>query len=109
MAETTLLVTKITFVVAEITLNLAVVTPSLLYCYYFFFIIKGCIDRLHVNIDILVNFIYLFFVRFLCGANRLYVRLSLLSHEFEQFGSLHMCAPRNISATLGLEPGTPGL
>ena len=39
---------------------------------------------------------FYFFVRFLCGANRLCVRLALLSHEFEQFGSLHMCmcAPR---------------
>ena len=41
------------------------------------------------------SFLFLyFFVRLLCGANRLYVRLSLLSHEFEQFRSLHMCAPR---------------
>ena len=41
------------------------------------------------------SFLFLyFFVRFLCGANRLCVRLSLLSHKFEQFESLHMCAPR---------------
>ena len=47
--------------------------------------IKGFIDRLHVNFDILVIFIYLFFVHFLCGANRLYARLSLLNHEFKPF------------------------
>ena len=51
---------------------------------------KGFIDRLHVNFGILVIFIYLFFVRFLCGANR----LSFLSNEFEQFGSLFLCAPK---------------
>ena len=58
------------------------------------YIFKGFIDRLHVNFDILVIFISINFVRFLCGANRLCVQLSLLSHEFEQFGSLHMCAPK---------------
>ena len=53
-----------------------------------FFFMKGFIDRLHVNFDILViSFLYFLNV-FLCGANRLYVRLSL-SHDFEQFGSLH--------------------
>ena len=31
---------------------------------------------------------------FLGGANRLYVRLLLLYHEFEQFGELHMYTPR---------------
>ena len=46
---------------------------------------------------------------FLCGANLLYVRLSFLSHEFEQFGSLHMCAPRKDVGRRGLQPGTPGL
>ena len=40
-------------------------------------------------------FLFLFFLYFfLGGANRLYVRLLLLYHEFEQFGSLHMYTPR---------------
>ena len=41
-------------------------------------------------------FLFLFFCVyvFLGSANRLYVRLLLLYHEFEQFGSLHMCTPR---------------
>ena len=41
------------------------------------------------------SFLFLyFFARFLCGAIRLCVRLSLLSHEIEQFVSLYMCAPK---------------
>ena len=43
-----------------------------------------------------LTFLILFFCVyvFLGSANRLYVRLLLLYHEFEQFGSLHMCTPR---------------
>ena len=69
----------------------------------------GFIDRLHVNSDILVIFIsFLFFCTFfLCGANRLCVRLSLLSHEFEQFGSLHMCAPRKDIGRSGTQTRYP--
>ena len=52
--------------------------------------LKGFIDRLHVTFDILVIFISSYFVRFLGGANRFYVWLALLYHEFWQFGSLHM-------------------
>ena len=48
----------------------------------------GFIDCLHVNFDIMVIFLYVFG----CGANRLWFRF-LLSNQFEQFGSLHMCAP----------------
>ena len=36
------------------------------------------------------------------------VRLSLLSHEFEQFGSLHMCAPGKDIGRSG-NPLPPGL
>ena len=60
------------------------------------FFLKGLIDRLHVTFDILVKY-SLFFVRFLL-ADQLYVRLALLYHEFKQFGSLHICAPRKMSA-----------
>ena len=56
-------------------------------------------------------FISLVFVRFLCDANRLYVRLSLLSREFKQLWSYHcICVHQEkISAAAWLEPGTPGL
>ena len=55
---------------------------------------KGFIDRLHVNFDILVIlfpyfFWYVFFMR-----RELVIRSAVLSHDFEQFGSLHMCAQR---------------
>ena len=54
-------------------------------------------------------FIYFLYV-LLCGTNRLYARLSLLSHEFEQFGSLHICVHQgNITAVAGLEPGATGV
>ena len=33
----------------------------------------------------------------------------LLSHEFEQLGSLHMCASRKDIGAVGFEPSTPGL
>ena len=57
-----------------------------------------------------LTFLFLFCVYiFLGGANRLYVRLLLLYHEFEQFWSLHMIHQGKISAAAGLEPGTPGL
>ena len=66
---------------------------------------KGFIDHLHVNLDILVILILYFFLYvFLCGANRLYVRLS---HEFEQFGSLHMCAPRKDVGRSGIRTRYP--
>ena len=52
---------------------------------------KGIFDRSHVNFDIFISFYCEFF---LGGANRSYVRLLLLYHEFEQFGSLHMYTPR---------------
>ena len=42
----------------------------------------------------LIIFISLFLYVFLCDTIRLCVRLSLLSHEFEQFGLMYMCAPR---------------
>ena len=42
----------------------------------------------------------------LCGANRLYDRLSL-SHDFEQFGSLHMCAPREDIGRSGIRARYP--
>ena len=58
------------------------------------------------------SFVLLYFLYiFLCGANRLHVRLSLLSHEFEQFKSLHMCAPRKDigrSVTRTRYPRAPG-
>ena len=61
--------------------------------------LKGFIDRLHVNFDILVTFISFIFCTFLLGgANWLYFRLALLYHEFEQFGSLHM-SPGSDSTT----------
>ena len=40
---------------------------------------------------------------FLGSANRLYVRLLLLYHEFEQFGSLHIGTPRKDFGRRGLE------
>ena len=56
------------------------------------------------------SFYFLFFcVRFLlCGANRLYVRLSL-SQDFEQFGSLYMymCAPRKDIGRRGIRTRYP--
>ena len=66
-----------------------------------------CIDRLHVSFDILVIlFLYFFCTFFLCGANRLYVRLSL-SHDFEQFGSMHMCALRKDIGCSGIQTQYP--
>ena len=57
-------------------------------------VIKGFIDRLQSTLTYWSFLFFYFLCVFLSGANRLYVRLSLLSHEFEQFGSLHMCALR---------------
>ena len=39
---------------------------------------------------------YFFFLNnfYRCVANWLYVSFIMNSHEFEQFGSLHMCAPK---------------
>ena len=67
----------------------------------------GFINRLHVYFDILVIlFLYFFCTFFLCGANRLYVRLSL-SQDFEQFGSLYMCAPRKDVGRSGIRTRYP--
>ena len=53
--------------------------------------LKGFLT-VHVStLTFLLLFILYFF---LGGANRLYVWLLLLYHEFEQFGSLHMYTPR---------------
>ena len=41
-----------------------------------------------MTVDILVSFFFYSFVHFLCDANRLYFRLSLLYHEFAQFGGI---------------------
>ena len=67
---------------------------------------KDFIDRLHVNLDILVILILYFFLYFFfsCGANRLYVRLS---HDFEQFGSPHLCAPRKDVGRSGIRTRYP--
>ena len=65
-------------------------------------ICKGFIDRLHVNFNMLFITIYyiilyyiilfLFLNVFLDAARIGYTFWLSLSHEFEQFGSLHMCA-----------------
>ena len=69
---------------------------------------KGFINHLHVTFGILI--ILYFFCTFCIGrANRLYVWWALLYPEFEQFGSLHKCAPRKNLASAGLEPGTPSM
>ena len=69
---------------------------------------KGFIDRLHVNFDITVIFYFFiyFFKVFLSGANRLYGRLSF-SQDFEQFGSLYMCAPRKDIGCSGIRNRYP--
>ena len=48
-----------------------------------------------------------FFVRYLCAAKRSYVRLSLLFHEFEQFWSLRICAPRKYIGRSGIRTRYP--
>ena len=56
----------------------------------------GCYDKYAYIKDLIDRLFLIFFVRFLFGVNRFYVRLSL-SLEFEQFRSLHIysiCAPR---------------
>ena len=62
-----------------------------------------------IDVYILVILFLHFFLRFfLCGANQLYVQLSL-SHDFEQFGSLHTCAPRKDTGRSGIRTLYPGL
>ena len=81
-------------------------SATLLVVQHFVHFFKVSIDRLHVNFYILIIFISLYFCMFfLCGANQLYVRLAL-SHEFKQFGSLHISVHQGkISAAAGFEPG----
>ena len=62
---------------------------------FFFFLYRFFLLTVYMSTLTYWSFLFLYFcVRFLCGANRLCVGLSLLSHEIEQFGSLHMCAPK---------------
>ena len=51
---------------------------------------------------------FYFLYVFLCVANRLYVRLSLLSHEFEQLGSLHVCTKEINRPQRDSNPVPPG-
>ena len=48
-----------------------------------------------------------FFICFFYAARIGYTFRLSLSHEFEQFGSLHCVHQVKISAAAGLEPGTP--
>ena len=56
-------------------------------------------------------YIHFIFFYFFLDAARIVCTFPLsISHEFEQFGSLHMCRPRNnMSAAARLQPGTHGL
>ena len=75
---------------------------------------KGLVSNYKVLLTVYMSiltywsfYLFLFFYFFLCGASRLYVRLSL-SHEFEQFGSLHMCAPESYRTQRDSNPVPPG-
>ena len=71
---------------------------------------KGFIDRLHVNLDILVIlFLYIFFCTFFYAAQ---IGYTIGCHYPTILNSLGHCIcvqHKKISAAAGFEPGTPGL